>query len=181
MGIVVTNKLRLVFALTILSACCGSIAAAQQSATAATENRLSPEQIDRQWQQATAAFAPERERLLKRVEQGDHSGPFRADWASLGKYQSPAWFDNAKFGIFIHWGVFSVPAFGSEWYSRNMYLQGDKDYQHHVATYGAQAKFGYKDLIPLFKAEHFDPQAWAALFKAAGARYVVPVAEHHDG
>ena len=94
---------------------------------------------------------------------------------------SPEWYKDAKFGIFIHWGVYSVPAFGSEWYPREMYLKGSEINRHHVATYGPLTKFGYKDFIPMFKAEHFDPQAWAKLFKDSGARYVVPVFEHHDG
>ena len=80
-----------------------------------------------------------------------------------------------------HWGVYSVPAFENEWYPRNMYIEGSKVFEHHAKTYGAHKDFGYKDFIPLFKAEKFDPAAWAALFKRAGARYVVPVAEHHDG
>ena len=62
-----------------------------------------------------------------------------------------------------------------------MYRPGSEEYQHHIATYGPQDKFGYKDFIPMFKAERFDPAAWAALFKMSGAKYVVPVAEHHDG
>ncbi len=76
---------------------------------------------------------------------------------------------------------YSVPAYGSEWYPRMMYVEGSPEYRHHIETYGKQDKFGYKDLIPMFKAEHFDPAAWAELFKKAGAKYVVPVAEHHDG
>jgi alpha-L-fucosidase len=155
--------------------------AAADSATAPTATTLSPEQIDAQWLQATAKYAPERERLVHEADDGARKGPFRPDWTSLKQYQSPAWYDNAKFGIFIHWGVFSVPAFGSEWYSRNMYQPGSKEYLHHIATYGPQAKFGYKDLVPLFTAPRFDPGAWAKLFREAGARYVVPVAEHHDG
>lgn len=107
-----------------------------QSPTAPTATTLSPEQIDQQWLNATAKYAPERERLVREAEQGARKGPFRPDWAALKAYQSPAWYDNAKFGIFIHWGVFSVPAFGSEWYSRNMYLRGSKEFAHHVATYG---------------------------------------------
>ena len=91
------------------------------------------------------------------------------------------WFRDAKFGIFIHWGVYSVPAFGNEWYSRNMYVEGSAAFKHHVATYGPQSKFGYKDFIPMFRAEHFDANAWVDLFTQAGARYVVPVAEHCDG
>src|SRR3954465_10993443 len=106
---------------------------------------------------------------------------YQATWESLKQYQTPDWFRDAKFGIFIHWGVYSVPAFGSEWYPRNMYLQGSEEYKHHIATYGPQNKFGYKDFIPQFKAEKFDPVQWITLFKDAGAKYVVPVAEHHDG
>ncbi|MEO8777432.1 MAG: alpha-L-fucosidase, partial [Rhodanobacter sp.] len=156
-------------------------AAQTPSATAPTAATLSPEAADLAWQKATAKYEPARKALLARVASGMDQGPFRPDWASLRKYRAPTWYDDAKFGIFIHWGVYSVPAFGSEWYSRNMYQQGSDDYKHHIATYGPQSKFGYKDFIPMFKAEHFDPQAWAALFKQAGARYVVPVAEHHDG
>jgi alpha-L-fucosidase len=107
--------------------------------------------------------------------------PYEPTWQSLNTYTVPAWYQDAKFGIFIHWGVYSVPAFGNEWYPRNMYLSDRLEYQYHLETYGPQAKFGYKDFIPLFKAEKFDPQQWAQLFKEAGARYVVPVAEHHDG
>ena len=93
----------------------------------------------------------------------------------------PDWYQDAKFGIFIHWGVYSVPAFGDEWYPRNMYLLGDAAFQHHVARYGAQSKFGYKDFIPQFRGEKFNPNEWAVLFRQSGAKYVVPVAEHHDG
>ena len=106
---------------------------------------------------------------------------FQPTWESLKKYSIPDWFRDAKFGIFIHWGVYSVPAFSDEWYPRKMYLKDNKDYKHHVATYGTLDKFGYKDFIPMFKAEKFNPDEWADLFKAAGAKYVVPVAEHHDG
>ncbi|HYA49484.1 MAG TPA: alpha-L-fucosidase, partial [Burkholderiales bacterium] len=108
-------------------------------------------------------------------------GPFTPDWESLRTHRVPDWYLDGKFGIFIHWGVYSVPAFGSEWYPRQMYLEGSAEFKHHIATYGPQSRFGYKDFIPLFKAEKYDPAAWAALFKRAGARFVVPVAEHHDG
>ena len=106
---------------------------------------------------------------------------YQATWESLKKYNTPDWFRDAKFGIFIHWGVYSVPAYSSEWYPRLMYQQGSDEFKHHVATYGPQNKFGYKDFIPMFKAEKFNPQEWVSLFKKAGAKYVVPVAEHHDG
>jgi alpha-L-fucosidase len=108
-------------------------------------------------------------------------GPFAPRWPSLESFQVPDWYVDGKFGIFIHWGVYSVPAFGNEWYPRNMYKRGEAAFDHHVKTWGPQNEFGYKDFIPMFTAERFDPKAWAALFKAAGARYVVPVAEHHDG
>lgn len=106
---------------------------------------------------------------------------YEATWNSLKKYQVPDWFRDVKFGIFIHWGVYSVPAFGSEWYPREMYRKGTKEFDHHVNTYGPHAKFGYKDFIPLFKAEKFNAAQWVDLFKRSGAKYVVPVAEHHDG
>ncbi len=118
---------------------------------------------------------------LARVAEGDRSGPFASNWDSLGAYRVPEWFRDAKFGIFLHWGVYSVPAFGNEWYPRNMYRQGTAEFRHHIAAYGPQSKFGYKDFIPTFRAEHFDPAAWVDLFANAGARYVVPVAEHCDG
>lgn len=108
-------------------------------------------------------------------------GPFQPTWQSLENYQVPQWYVDGKFGIFIHWGLYSVPAFGNEWYPRNMYQKGTKEYEHHIATYGPQAKFGYKDFVPLFRADKFDPDHWAGLFRNAGAKFVVPVAEHHDG
>ncbi|MEO7766458.1 MAG: alpha-L-fucosidase, partial [Ferruginibacter sp.] len=70
---------------------------------------------------------------------------YQPTWESLKKYETPDWFRDAKFGIFIHWGVYSVPAFGSEWYPREMYRKDSKEFKHHVETYGAQNKFGYKD------------------------------------
>lgn len=108
-------------------------------------------------------------------------GPYAPTWESLRRHTAPDWYQDAKFGIFIHWGVYSVPAFSSEWYPRNMYRQDSPEYKHHLKTHGAQRDFGYKDFIPMFRAEKFDPADWAALFKKAGAKYVVPVAEHHDG
>src|SRR5690242_2824435 len=151
-----------------------------QSPTAPTVSE-SPGEIDELWQKASSKYDAQRTELLKDVENADREGPYRADWESLKNYEAPEWYKDAKFGIFIHWGAYSVPAFGSEWYPRMMYVAGSPEYQHHIATYGTQDKFGYKDFIPLFKAEHFDPAAWARLFKEAGAKYVVPVAEHHDG
>jgi alpha-L-fucosidase len=137
--------------------------------------------IDQVWQRASAKYDEARAAILEGVDRKGREGPFRPDWESLERYEVPEWYKDAKFGIFIHWGVYSVPAFGNEWYPRNMYREESDEYKHHIATYGAVDKFGYKDFVPLFKAERFDPGAWARLFKEAGAKYVVPVAEHHDG
>jgi alpha-L-fucosidase len=153
---------------------------AQAAADAPTATE-SPEVIDQTWQKASAKYDSARAAILANVDRINGDGPYRADWESLQNYQVPDWYKDAKFGIFIHWGVYSVPAFANEWYPRNMYVAGSKEFKHHVATYGTQDKFGYKDFIPLFKAEKYDPAAWARLFKEAGAKYVVPVFEHHDG
>jgi alpha-L-fucosidase len=142
---------------------------------------LSPQAIDQAWQKASAKYDAARAALLQNVDRTNAEGPFRPDWESLQNYKVPEWYMDAKFGIFIHWGVYSVPAFGNEWYPRNMYNESTDEYKHHLATYGTPDKFGYKDFIPLFKAEKFDPAAWARLFKESGAKYVVPVFEHHDG
>jgi len=109
------------------------------------------------------------------------AGRFEANWESLGEYEIPSWYEDGKFGIFIHWGVYSVPAFGNEWYSRNMYQQGSKEFEHHLETYGPQSDFGYKDFIPQMTYAGYDAEQYAKLFAEAGAKFVVPVAEHHDG
>ncbi len=137
--------------------------------------------IDRIWREASAAYSGRRAEILHQVDRKACDGPFRSDWLSLASYEVPGWYKDAKFGIFVHWGLYSVPAFGSEQYPRLMYTVGTKEYKHQLSTYGPLAKFGYKDFIPMFTAEHYDPAAWVRLFKQAGARYVVPVFEHHDG
>ena len=106
---------------------------------------------------------------------------YQPRWESLIQHPTPDWFRDAKFGIYFHWGVYSVPAYGNEWYPRNMYREETDIYKHHRETYGPQDKFGYKDFIPMFTAEHFNAEEWVKLFKKAGAKYIGPVAEHHDG
>jgi len=123
----------------------------------------------------------DRKKYLQKINEVIHEGKFQDNWSSLSHYEVPRWYTQAKFGIFIHWGVYSVPAFESEWYSRNMYIQGSPAFEHHIKTYGKQDEFGYKDFIPMFEAEKFDPVKWVELFKASGANYVCPVAEHTDG
>jgi alpha-L-fucosidase len=91
---------------------------------------------------------------------------------------------DSKFGIYTHWGVYSVPATGPNgtWYSHFTYMIEDSPQrQDHEKTYGLLEEFGYKDFIPMFKAENFDPDKWAELFAKSGARWAGPVAEHHDG
>lgn len=126
-------------------------------------------------------FLYDKEKELAKIEACIAEGEYKDNWDSLAQHKTPQWFLDAKFGIFIHWGIYSVPAFGSEWYSRNMYIQGSPEFEHHIKTYGAHKDFGYKDFIPMFKAENFDAAEWISLFKRAGAKYIVPVAEHHDG
>lgn len=125
-------------------------------------------------------FNAEKE-MLNIVDQVIAEGPFKPEWGSLMKARVPDWYRERRLGIFIHWGPYSVPAKFHEWYSRNMYIQGGPEFAHHEKTYGPHSRFGYKDFIPLFKAEKFDPKQWLQLFKDAGAGYIFPVAEHHDG
>ncbi len=104
---------------------------------------------------------------------------FKLDWSHVA-HGCPDWFRDAKLGIFLHWGPYSVPEYDSEWYSRNMYQVGHLAHQYHEKTFGKISEFGYKDLYSGLTAERFDAAAWARLFKRAGAKYVVPVAEHSD-
>jgi alpha-L-fucosidase len=160
---------------------CSAVLSAQATPPTSPTASLDPATIDRIWQKASAAYNGPRAEILKRVDRQASAGPFHPEWQSLANYQVPDWYKDAKFGIFIHWGLYAVPAFGSEQYPRAMYTEGSKVYKHHLETYGPLNKFGYKDFIPMFKAERYDPAAWARLFKQAGAKYVVPVFEHHDG
>jgi len=109
--------------------------------------------------------------------------PFEPSWNSIRTHPTPRWFQEAKFGIYTHWGVYAVPARGpnATWYPYNMYREGTPQYDYHLKMYGGPAKFGYKDFIPQFTGEKFDPAAWADLFRRAGARFAGPVGEHHDG
>ena len=109
--------------------------------------------------------------------------PYEPAWPSLTRHQNPDWLIDAKFGIYAHWGVYAVPATASEWYAKLMYDPDNRlgAYEFHRKTYGTQDKFGYKDLIPLFKAEKFDPNEWAELIRQSGAKYAGMAAVHHDG
>lgn len=106
-------------------------------------------------------------------------GPFQPTTTSLSAYDTPAWFRDAKFGIWAHWGPQAVPGQG-DWYARFMYTPGHPHYDHHVKTYGHPSEKGYKDIIPLWTADKFDPEALVARYRAAGARYIVSMGVHHD-
>ncbi len=141
---------------------------------------------------AVMKFESSLRQKLEKAEKPNLAGRFKADFKSLEQYEIPQWYQDAKFGIFIHWGIFSVPAINDCWYGYWMYREKEDlpDFlrthpyaatrSHHLKYYGPTDKFGYKDLIPLFKAEYFNANDWVALFKKAGAKYVVPVAEFHD-
>lgn len=104
---------------------------------------------------------------------------YKPTWESVKQHQTPDWFPDAKFGIYFHWGPYSVPAYKTEWYSHWMYVKGHDIYEYHQEKYGPE--FGYKDFIPMFKAEKFNADEWVALFEKSGAKFAGPVAEHADG
>jgi alpha-L-fucosidase len=112
-------------------------------------------------------------------------GPYKPTWNSLRKHEVPDWLRDGKFGIFTHWGIYSVHAYGTRttWYGCRMYASPESDAREHFEkTFGKLTpEFGYKDLIPMFTGENFDADEWAELFKKAGAKFAGPVAEHHDG
>jgi alpha-L-fucosidase len=107
------------------------------------------------------------------------AGPFSPDWSSLETYQTPDWFRDAKFGIWAHWGPQCEPEYG-DWYGRIMYEEGSDPYRYHVRKYGHPSKVGFKDVIRQWKAEQWDPDELVSLYKRAGAKYFVALANHHD-
>ncbi len=111
--------------------------------------------------------------LCLAISQFAAAQPYEPRWESVDSRPVPAWFAEARFGIFIHWGAYCVPAATDEWYPRNMYMKEKPAYAHHLQAFGPHREIGYKDIIPMFKAERFDPADWMALFRRAGAGYVV--------
>jgi len=107
-------------------------------------------------------------------------GPFQPNWESLTqKYRVPDWFRDAKFGIWAHWSAQCVPEQG-DWYARQMYLQGNPVYEHHVKTYGHPTTFGFMEIDHLWRAEHWEPEKLLSLYQRAGAKYFFALANHHD-
>ena len=133
----------------------------------------------RQAMKLVAAAAPALQAARGQAGPDIVPGPFKATRESLKAYRVPAWFQDAKFGIWAHWGPQSAPEFG-DWYARNMYIEGHRQYKYHLQKYGHPSKFGFKDIIPTWKAEKFDPEHLMDLYKKAGAKYFVSMGVHHD-
>ena len=106
-------------------------------------------------------------------------GPFQGTREALREYQIPDWFRDSKFGIWAHWGPQSAPEAG-DWYARNMYIEGNAQYKFHVEHYGHPSRFGFKDVVPTFRAEEWDPEHLMDLYVKAGAKYFVSMGVHHD-
>ncbi|WP_020532614.1 alpha-L-fucosidase [Flexithrix dorotheae] len=151
-----------------------------------------------EWQEFVGKFQKidPKSKTTEKWKKMNQLGFYEENWESLKNYQIPQWIEDAKFGIFIHWGPNAVAELYTDWYPRWMYLDsgnfnpqtGQKidnkahpAFAYHKEKFGDQKEFGYKDLIPMFTMENFNPKEWVELFKKAGAQYVVPVAEHHDG
>ncbi|MEO8183198.1 MAG: alpha-L-fucosidase [Deltaproteobacteria bacterium] len=127
-------------------------------------------------------LAASRARALPATRSGRSiaAGPFQASWESLvQKYRVPEWFRDAKFGIWAHWSAQCVPEQG-DWYARQMYLQGNSIYEHHVKTYGHPSTFGFMEIDNLWKAERWEPEELMNLYERAGAKYFFALANHHD-
>jgi alpha-L-fucosidase len=107
------------------------------------------------------------------------AGPFKPTWESLQTYQTPEWYRNAKFGMWAHWGPQCQPEAG-DWYARGMYQEGSEQYKIHLQKYGHPSKFGFKDVINVWKAENWNPEELVSLYKSAGAQYLMALANHHD-
>lgn len=107
------------------------------------------------------------------------TGKYEPTWESLSQYEVPDWFRDAKFGIWAHWGPQCVEGSG-DWMARSLYIEGSREYKHHVTNYGHPSEFGFKDILPLFKAEKWDPDYLVGLYKQTGARYFFVLGNHHD-
>ena len=151
----------------------------QASPTAPTATQ-DPNLIDQISQKVSAKYDAPRATILKEVDAVSHQGPFRPDWGSLRNMKPPEWYKDAKFGIFIHWGVYSVPAFANEWYSREMYQQGSDDFSTTSRPTGRRTSLATRTLFPCSRRKTLIRGMGAAV-QGGGCKYVVPVAEHHDG
>lgn len=119
------------------------------------------------------------ESYLQKIDEVIENGPFKDSWESLSAFKIPSWYREGRFGLFVHWGVYSVPSCESEWYPRLMYKKGTKSCAFHEKNYGRTVE--YRDLIEKFQPEKFNADEWISLFQKSGAKYIMPVGEHHDG
>lgn len=127
----------------------------------------------------TAGFAQDYKVKVSEADEPMMRGEYDATWESLGKYEVPEWFRDAKFGIWAHWGPQCVEGSG-DWMARSLYIEGSSQYKHHVEHYGHPSEVGFKDILPLFKAERWNPDSLVALYKKIGARYFFALGNHHD-
>jgi alpha-L-fucosidase len=136
---------------------------------APTHDTKSAAEIDHEWQVSVSKYDGARAALLREVDRQDNDGPYRADWETLRKFEMPQWYKDAKFGIFIHWGVLAVSGAVNEWYPRNMYQESDPAFQEHRKLYGPQDKFGYKDLVPAVQGGEVGSGRLGAAFQGSGS------------
>lgn len=132
---------------------------------------------------ATASIAAAQDKAstiqVSEADEPMEQGQFEPTWESLSNYKAPQWFRDAKFGIWAHWGPQCVPGTG-DWMARGIYVEGSPQYNYHVEHYGHPSEVGFKDILPLFKAENWNPEALMALYKRVGAQFFVAMANHHD-
>lgn len=125
-------------------------------------------------------FSQEYKILVDEREEPMQTGTFKPDWQSLSEYEVPEWFRDAKFGIWAHWGPQCVEGSG-DWMAREMYMEGNSKYKYHCANYGHPSEFGFKDVLPLFKAENWDPERLVKFYaEECGAQYFFALGNHHD-
>lgn len=117
--------------------------------------------------------------IVPRIPSVNSKLSFEPTWESLAQYQTPDWYRDAKFGIWAHWGPQCEPGYG-DWYAKGMYEEGSDQYKYHCKKYGHPSKFGFKDVINEWKADSWNPEELVSLYKKAGAKYFVALANHHD-
>ena len=117
--------------------------------------------------------------LVSEKDEPMMKGEFQPTWESLESYQAPEWFRNVKFGVWAHWGPQCVEGSG-DWMARSLYLEDSSEYKYHLEHYGHPSEMGFKDIIPLFKAEKWDPDRLVAFYKKIGAQYFFALGNHHD-
>lgn len=128
---------------------------------------------------ATQAVAQDYQVKVSEADEPMQTGKFAPTWQSLEQYKVPEWFRNAKFGIWAHWGPQCVEGSG-DWMARGMYQEGSGQYNYHVEHYGHPSEVGFKDILPLFKAEHWNPDSLVQFYKSIGAQYFFALGNHHD-